>query len=82
MIFDIQQCDSLIEIFTITQLPTFSWQTNSDEVANKHKGSMFYFQARLAEYLRNYILDVGSQIFAKSTLKIRTILRTFEFKLS
>ena len=30
------QCDSLAEIFTTTQLPTFFWQTNSDEVVNKH----------------------------------------------
>ena len=36
LISEIQQCDFLIEISTSTQLPAFFWQTNSDEVVNKH----------------------------------------------
>ena len=44
VIFEIQQRGSLIEIFTSTQLPIFFWETNSDEVANKHQQSLLYFQ--------------------------------------
>ena len=43
VMFEIPQCDSL-EIFTATQLPTFFWQTNSDEVINKNQQSFLYLQ--------------------------------------
>ena len=80
VICEIQKCDFSIEIFTSTQLPTFTWQINSDELHNKHRPSLLCFQSSLSECLRNYILHV-SQIFAKSTLKIRTMLRAFETKI-
>ena len=47
VIFEMPQCDSLIEIFTTTQLPTFFWQTNSDEVIDKDQQSLLYFQKKL-----------------------------------
>ena len=64
---------SLIKIFTNTHLPTFFWQTNSDEVVNKHQQSLLNFQSN--ECLRNYLLHVVSHIFAKTTFEVRTNLR-------
>ena len=40
----IQKCDSLMEIFTTTQLPKFFWRTNSDEIINKRQQLLLYFQ--------------------------------------
>ena len=70
------QCDSFKEIFTCAQLPTFFWQTNSDEVVNKHHQSLLYFQCS-----RSNILQAVSHIFAKKSLfKYEQFLRTFERK--
>ena len=35
VLFEIQECDFLIEVFTSTKLPTVFWQPNSDEVVNE-----------------------------------------------
>ena len=44
VIFEVQKCDSLREIFTCTQLPKFFWQANFDEIVNNYHQSLLYFQ--------------------------------------
>ena len=53
-----------MRIFTITQLHTFFWQTNVDEVVNMFRIRCCIFTSSQSEFLRNYILLAVSEIFA------------------
>ena len=66
VIFGIQQCDSLLEIFTSTQLPSFFLQAISDEAATLAVISLI---SKIAECHRHYILHAVSQIFAQNHFK-------------
>ena len=81
VIFEIQQNYSLIKISqTLNYLQSFGEQILVRLLINISI-RCFIFKSSLADCLRNYVLNVVSNIFAKAHSTIRAMFRSFECKI-